>query len=648
MSGRPSEGLQEIFDPDGLLARRLPRYEYRPSQRAMAEAVLEAIQNRHTLCVEAGTGTGKTLAYLIPALFSEGRVLISTATRNLQDQIFLKDIPFIREHLFPELSATIMKGRQNYLCLKKLYDPDPLADLREGSKEEREALKEWAEASENGERSELAWMPEENSSWPLYDASSDHCTGQKCGHFDRCFITRMRQKALESDLVVVNHALFFSNLALETDEIGRILPNFSVLILDEAHEIEDIAANHFGRHVSNRQIEDLCRDLSRLFQDSQTVLKAIDRLQSGAARLFDSLPPELGRHSLNLYPDQRGGTVDLRQALLDPAETLQAAILSLYHHLLGTGSRPPDAEPLIRRLEAAAAIFQDIFDPEQTGNVYWYERRARGVFLHANPIDVAPILQEKLYSRADTTILTSATLTTNGNFDYLKERLGVPDPREVITPSEFDFALQAILYVPRAFPEPRSQDYLPRALAEIREILEITDGHAFLLFTSFQQLESVYQGLSRRIPFPLLRQGEQPRNELLERFRSTPNAVLCATSSFWQGVDVQGDSLRAVIIDKLPFAVPSEPLVAARLHQLEQQGENAFLRYSVPQAVITLKQGLGRLIRSRQDRGVLAVFDSRLRTRRYGRLFLESLPNCPVTDNIEDIRYFYGRSASLE
>ncbi len=648
MSGNLRDGitLEAIFKPGGILERRFPSYEYRPSQHVIAKAVLDAIRNRYPLCVEDGTGTGKTLAYLIPSLFSNQRVIVSTATKNLQDQLFSKDIPFIREHLFPSLSVTYMKGRQNYLCLRKLHEQSPPGEGFEGAPEHWEALSQWVEQTEHGERSELSWMGDEDALWRHLDARSDTCTGQKCSLFDQCYVTRMRQRALESDLIVVNHALFFAHLALENDEIGRLLPNFSVLILDEAHEVAEIATNHFGKRISNYQIEEFCHHSGKVLSDCAELVGLVAKIQSSSTAFFSSFPGLMGRYSLNFYQDPDGTTLDLRTEVLEQFRRLQRSLLALLHNLQQQSRLPGEADPLVRRLEQMSATLEEIFNLENSENVYWFEKRSRGVFLHVNPIEVAPILREKLFSRTDTTILTSATLTTNNDFEYFKERLGIPEPREVIAASEFNYSEQAILYIPRSFPEPRSTRYLPRALTEIQEILGITRGYAFLLFTSFANMNRVYEALRERTSFPLLRQGDLPKNQLLELFRATPHAVLCATSSFWQGVDVQGDALRAVIIDKLPFLVPSEPLVAARLNWLEREGTNSFLRYTVPEAIITLKQGLGRLIRSRQDRGILAVLDTRLRTRSYGKLFLESLPSCTVTDNIDELRDFCQEHAS--
>lgn len=633
--------LKGIFGQEGILARSLPGYEFRPSQLQMAEGVLEAIVNGGLLCVEAGTGTGKTLAYLIPSLFSRKRVMVSTATRNLQDQIFFKDIPFIRDHIFPGLSATYMKGRQNYLCLKKFHETSGKPSLLAEAGAEREALAQWLQETESGDRAELSWLRDDDPLWRRLDARSDTCTGQRCSFYEECFITRMRQRALEADIIVVNHALFFSNLALQSDEVGRILPDFSVLVLDEAHEVEDIASMHFGRQLSSHQIDELCRDFLQELGEEPQWRNRLGELQVRAASFFASFPVGEGRYSLTSFRTPGGETVDLRDSLTGPVTRLLDLMRSLGEELLERGSESAEVDKLMGRLEHLLELLFEVFHDEDPERVYWFERRGNGVFLYMTPIRVAGLLRDSLFSRTDSVVLTSATLTTDHTFDYLRERLGLEEPEELIVPGEFDYASQALMYIPRDFPEPRSPGFTQRALAEIERIVQITDGHAFILFTSFQQMDRVYQALQQRLPFPVLRQGDMPKGALLERFKVTPHAVLCATSSFWQGVDVRGDALRAVIIDKLPFRVPTEPLVAARIQALQKGGENAFFSYSVPDAVITLKQGLGRLIRSRDDRGILTLFDSRIWRRGYGRIFLSSLPKCPVTDNIEDLKNFF-------
>jgi len=606
----------------------------------MAEAVLDAIQNDRHLIVEAGTGTGKTLAYLIPALCSPRRVIISTATRNLQEQLFSKDVPFIRKHLFPKLSVTYMKGRNNYLCLRRLHQGAPLP-LVAGAEEELRELRSWSGKTETGDRAELKWISDDDPVWKHVDACSESCIGQKCEYFDQCFITRMRQRALESNLIIVNHALLFSNLAIQTDEIGRVMPEFGVLILDEAHEVEDVACSHFGQEVSSYQVDELCRDFRAVFREDADTLASVGEIEDRAAEFFNAFPGPEGHYSLNIYRTPGGNLVDLRLENGVAYQRLKSSLQVLYHQVQKMTNRPADAESLLRRLTQLSKDLDEVMLGDSEEQVYWYDKRGRGVVLHISPIHVAPILNDVLFDRVPSVILTSATLTTAGNFQYIRERLGVSKAIELSVTGEFDYARQTILYVPRSFPEPRSAEYFLRALREIREILSITEGHAFLLFTSFQQMNRFYRSLRERLDFPLLRQGDQPKNQLLEAFRTTPHAVLCATASFWQGVDVQGDALRAVIIDKLPFQVPSEPIVAARLNRLRKEGRNSFLEYSVPEAVITLRQGLGRLIRSKQDRGILAVLDSRLRSRSYGKLFLDSLPNCPLTDNIVALRNFY-------
>jgi ATP-dependent DNA helicase DinG len=634
--------LEQVFEPGGLLDRRLPRYEYRPSQLQMAKAVLAAIQEPRHLFVEAGTGTGKTLAYLIPALFSQKRVIVSTATKNLQDQLFFKDIPFIRKHLFPHLAATYMKGRQNYLCLQKMHSHKGQGLLAGGAAEEWDSLTGWAAKTETGDYAELTWIGEDSPFLRILDARSDNCLGQKCTLFAECFVTRMRQRAVESDVIVVNHALFFSNLALQNDEMGRVLPDFSVLILDEAHEVEDIACTHLGRHVSNYQVDDLCRDFRVSMGDCPELLPVVDKLDEKAAEFFSGFPAGEARFTSGQSRFASGMIAALVPELQNRHEALLGACSALYHSLFRQSQRPSEADSLLRRLESLRENLTRVFEEEKEEEVRWFERRGRGVYLHMNPIDVAAVLKDSLFAKTDAAVLTSATLTASGSFDYIRERLGVAEAMEVRLPGEFDYATQTILYVPKEFPEPGSAQYFLRTLREIREILEITEGHAFLLFTSFYQMERVYKSLHGAIQYPVLKQGSMPKGKLLDLFKETPHAVLCATASFWQGVDVQGDALRAVIIDKLPFSVPTEPVVAARVKRLTKEGENAFLRYTVPEAIIALKQGLGRLIRSRDDRGILAVFDSRIRTRRYGELFLQSLPKCPVTDNMMALRNFFS------
>lgn len=646
MGGRKAR-LEEIFGPGGLLDRKLDNYEFRPSQLAMAEAVGDAIRRRRHLCVEAGTGTGKTLAYLVPALLSGKRTLISTATRNLQDQIFHKDLPFLRRYLLPKLSATYMKGRQNYLCLRRYQDERRQLALEGFRRGEAESFDRWVRETQTGDRAELPWLRDDDPGWDRLDARSDACTGQKCPFFADCYVTRMRQQAFAADVVVINHALFFASLALELDEIGRLLPDYGVLILDEAHELEDIAADHFGKRLSNYQLEDLSRVLRKAPAAAlESYLRAVDRLDSAAFRFFAVFPPGEGRQSVSRYRGRDGRIEDLRSELTGAAEDL-AGWLRLIADLLR--SEAPDWEeldPVCRRIGRYADTLAAFCSGDDEDLVSWFERTGRGVFFHLSPIEVAPLLRERLFKDADTVVLTSATLTVDGRFDYFRSRIGVDRCAELTVPGEFDYSRQAVLYVPRHLPDPRSQADVGPLVREFRQLLRLTDGHAFLLFTSFQMLERIYLALSAETDYPLLRQGDRPKQALLEQFRTTPRAVLCAAASFWQGVDVQGDALRLVVVDKLPFHVPTDPLVAARIERLQKMERNGFLEYTLPAAIIMLRQGLGRLIRSRNDTGILAVLDSRLWTKTYGRAFFNSLPNCPVTDNMAALENLFFQIVS--
>ncbi len=629
--------LDKIFGPQGWLARNHPKYEYRHGQLEMAEAVESALENRQHLIVEAGTGTGKTLAYLVPIIRSGQRVVISTGTKNLQEQVFFKDIPFLKK-LFPEIRATLMKGRQNYLCRQKLYDIEKqpvLSGLEEVDLYAQ--IKDWEKRTETGDRAELERLPDTSQLWSRIDARSESCTGQKCKEFERCFITRMHQRAAESDIIIVNHHLFFADLALRQMEYASLLPDYSASVFDEAHDIEDVATQYFGIQVSNYRVEELARDTEATLR-----LKAI---QSG--EVLASVA-ELRRRSdlfFELFPSKEGRTVfNNRQDFLEVHRGEYSSLLNaqvrLATELTRLKERPEEINNLSRRAEDLRKAFEFALESQERNFVYWWERRGRGVFLEVSPIDVSALLRERLLEKVDCIVFTSATLAVGGNFDFLKRRLGIQNPKEKIFESNFDFGKQALLYTPVHLPDPREPDFARLASEEIFQILKTTRGRAFVLFTSHQQMREVFEHLRRRLRYPMLIQGSAPRTALLDRFRKTLHAVLFATSSFWQGVDVQGQQLSAVIIDRLPFAVPTDPVVAARIRMIQEDGGNAFTDYQTPEAVIALKQGFGRLIRSESDRGVLAILDHRIVRKPYGRVFFESLPAYRRTERLEDVRAF--------
>jgi len=649
-----TEELLEILGPQGSVARHHANYEFRPGQVQMAEAVAAAIGDRHHLCVEAGTGTGKTLAYLIPAIFSGRRVIISTATKNLQEQLFFKDLPFLENALGRPLSVCYMKGRSNYLCLKKLSEINSETYLfSPHDPEYLRVIRAWAAKTDTGDRAELRELPEELPLWQKLDARRDTCTGQKCDDFESCFVTRVRQRALESDLVVVNHHLFFADLALRQGDFGAVLPEYSVAIFDEAHELEDIATQYFGVMISNYRIEELVRDTDRAIREagegSEFIRNQLTKLMARSLAFFSRFISKEGRFQLAEFgPDET-----LRRGIGPPDENgeayraLQSDLALIAAGLDNLPMRSDTLDALIRRCEELRDALVSIMESDSMEHVYWYECRGRGVFLWATPIRVADVLREKLFQDVDTVVLTSATLSTGGNFNFVRARLGLDRTAELILGSHFDFTRQSIFYVPRDLPEPREPDWAAQACRVLEKVLDASRGRAFLLFTSYAQMQQVHRTLRERLPYPVLMQGERSKAALLEEFRAKPHSVLFATNSFWQGVDVQGEALSCVVIDKLPFSVPSDPVTAARIRHLNQTGGNAFYDYQIPEAVILLKQGLGRLIRSRNDRGILVLLDKRVVTKGYGRIFLTSIPPAPLTHSLEELRNFFAAPVSL-
>jgi len=641
----------------------------------MAQAVEQALSEKRHLIVEAGTGTGKTLAYLVPIIHSGKRVIISTGTKNLQEQLFYKDVPFLEQALSaglsasgPRLAVCYMKGRNNYLCRKKLYDltdQPVLSGLDEI--EQYRAIAAWEKNTATGDRAELAELPEASALWHKLDARADTCTGQKCSQWERCFITEMRRKAMESDIIIVNHHLFFADLAIkmqaEEAQDAGILPDAAAVIFDEAHELENVAGSYFGISVGNLRVEELARDVEHSMQNnrmlSASLSRALGNLRDRSQLFFSLLPSGNGRFAFDTrreFMEENG----------DEFIALDQALIWLTGELEGLPQKPEEIFNFVRRAQEIQVQLRFVLESEDHNTVFWIERRGRSqlpprsgdtenkpwgqgrqhVFLQATPIDVGPILRECLWSKLECAVLASATLAVGGGFEYIRKRLGLENARELILESHFDYANQAILYVPPDLPDPRTPQFTTKAADRIRKLLEITRGRAFVLFTSYAQMNDIYQRLLGEVEFPMLRQGDAPKSALLEEFRLTPNAVLFATSSFWQGVDVQGEQLSCVIIDRLPFAVPSDPVVSARVKAIDAGGGNAFFQYQVPAAVITLKQGFGRLIRSLHDRGLLVLLDNRILKKQYGRVFVESLPNYRRTTDVRVVEEFFGVRSS--
>ena len=606
----------------------------------MAEEVESALEHHRHLIVEAGTGTGKTLAYLAPILRSGQRVVVSTGTKNLQEQLFFKDIPFLKR-LVPEIRAILMKGRQNYLCRQKLYDLEKQPGLTgAGDAQYLPLIRAWEERTKTGDRAELEELPDASALWPHIDARREACTGQKCPQFDRCFITWMHQRASEANLIVVNHHLFFADLALKRTEYGSLLPEYAAVVFDEAHEIEDVATRYFGLQVSSYRLEELARDteVTTRLHDLRIpeLLAAVGELRGRASLFFELFPTSDGRSSF----DHRTEFLEKNQGTYS---SLLNALVRLQSELMRVKERPEEITNLANRASELRENLELVMEGHDRNMVFWWERRGRGMFLEATPIDVGPILRERLFERVDTVILTSATLAVAGNFSFLRARLGVQNAKEKVFPSHFNFGEQALLYIPAHLPDPREPDFPRIAAEEVTLLLKLTRGRAFVLFTSYAQMRDLYERVRPRLQYPLMIQGSAPAPVLLKKFRSTSHGVLFATSAFWQGVDVQGQQLSAVIIDRLPFAVPTDPVVAARVRQINEDGGSGFTQYQLPEAVIALKQGFGRLIRSENDHGLLAILDNRLVRKGYGKIFFDSLPPYRRANRLDEVKAFMQR-----
>jgi len=630
--------MEKIFGRDGLLSRALEDYEYRPVQETMALEVERAIDEGRASIIEAGTGTGKTLAYLIPAVLSQKKTIISTGTKTLQDQLLDQDIPFLKKHLPQPFRAVCMKGRANYLCLYRFHrsieQPELLPD---DGKSLTKRLIDWAQQTTSGDRAELHWLPDDFAGWEPMNARGDRCLGQKCPTFEQCFLTNLRQQAASADIVVVNHHLFFADLAVRSGGYGQVIPPYEVVIFDEAHLLEETANSYFSIQASSYRLLELFRDISGELAAARSQNTSLSRTLQNLGRLamqfFEGFPASDKRQRLQgeTFPQE------IQQRWSELSQSLDQLIGELF-------GQEDVSEGLSschgRALEIKQAL-ELIIDQSDPNYVYWYETRGKGKFLWASPVQVAPILEELLFHRAKPYIFTSATLAVGKSLEFFKKRLGLPrETKGLILDAPFFYGEQALIYLPKHLPLPDSANFIPALTKEVEAILAETGGRAFILFTSHRNLREVYSRLSQMHSYTLLVQGEQPKATLLKRFRDDTSSVLLGTASFWHGIDMPGETLSCVIIDNLPFAPPNDPLVAARLEKIAEAGGNPFWDYQVPSAVLALRQGLGRLIRRTTDTGVLAVLDSRLFKRSYGKIFLESLPETTITYQREDIGKF--------
>lgn len=604
------------------------------------------------LVAEAGTGTGKTLAYLVPAALAGRRVLLSTGTRTLQDQIYYKDIPALAHSLGREIRAAYMKGRTNYLCLHRFSRlKEAVAALAGDERRWIEQIAEWSEHTNTGDRAEIDDLPDDLPLWSELTATSEQCLGRDCPEYSSCFITRMRDAAAAADIVVVNHHLLCADASVRQGEFGEVIPACDTAIIDEAHQLEDVVTQYFGVALTPGRIDDFVRDATQVVaaipanagSAAVAIAQAVGDVQHAARRVFDAARSELAGGGGG---DRVRLSADMAARLVDVARGLDDALARVIDELGRRAGTEEDVKAIRVRAEGIRDDLGLLIAADDARYVHFIEARGRSVSLRAAPIETSSIIRDVVLAGRHATVLTSATLTVETSFDYVLGRLGLSGATTLRLPSEFDYRAQTILYLPAGMPEPRSKEFNATAATHIAALLDRTSGRAFVLFTSYAAMREVHERLIDTVPWTLFVQGTAPRTSLLRDFRATSNSVLLATASFWQGVDVAGEALSCVIIDRLPFASPADPLVAARIASIEERGGHPFHEYQVPLATLTLLQGLGRLIRTHSDRGVLAVLDPRLTRMSYGRRFLSSMPPAPMTDDLDDVARFFGRPAA--
>lgn len=634
-----ADELQSVFEENGPLARSIAGYSTRPQQQIMAESIAQALDKNETLIVEAGTGTGKTYAYLVPVLLAGTKVIISTGTKHLQDQLFHRDLPVVRDALGVSCRTALLKGRANYLCLHRLQ----LAQGEGWSASQKQVqelrrVQDWSGRTVSGDVVELSSIPEGSPVWPRVTSTPENCLGQECEFSDRCFVIKARRAAQQADLLVVNHHLLFADMVLKEEGFGELLPGADAIILDEAHQLPEVASHFFGIRFSSRQLLELVRDtkMEHVSEagDMQDLPAAAGILEKAVLDTRLALGTETRSAAWNDVKHQ----ASLQSSLTKLKESLTA----LTAWLEVAASRGKGLDGCWRRGLDLQQQLQLMTDEVPDEYIHWFETRSRAFTLHLTPLAVAHNFQDQMANMEGAWVFTSATLTVCDRFDHFAARLGLDKARTLCLDSPFDYKNNALLYLPKNLPEPNS-DPFTRAVAELAlQVIQASGGRAFLLFTSHRALNEAAEIIEADSEYPMLVQGSAPRSELLKRFRELGNAVLLGTNSFWEGVDVRGPALSCVLIDRLPFASPGEPVLQARIEALRSRGGNPFMEYQLPNAVIALKQGIGRLIRDQQDRGVLVLCDPRLLGKSYGKVFLDSLPAMFCSRDLDDVHMFFA------
>lgn len=630
--------MEQVLSAEGPFAKLIKGFQARPQQQAMLQTILSTMQHQSTAIIEAGTGVGKTFAYLVPALLNPERVIVSTGSKTLQDQLYHKDLPLVRKALHSSSKIALLKGRANYLCLYRME-----LTLTEGRLPDRNSvvwlrrIRDWAALTRTGDIAELSSVPHDADIWQRVTSTVDNCLGMQCKHYQDCHVVKARRNAQEADLLVVNHHLFFADLALKEEGFGELLPSANMVILDEAHQLPEIASGFFSDTFSSRQLLDWKRD---------TLLEAVENA-ADMPQIRDALD-QFEKAILDLrlamdVPGQRApwSTINQKPAIASQLEVLQERFALLAGLLEHAAERSKGLQTAYQRLLEQQARLQRLYTP-QADSVQWFETFTRGFTITTTPLDVAVPFRKSLAELPCSWVMTSATLAVGQSFEHFSQRMGMEGATTLQLDSPFDYWHHALLYLPAGLPEPQDRDFVSAVVEASIPVINACGGRTFMLFTSYRALNEAADLLREQIDYPLLVQGESSQRDMIDKFRELGNAVLLGTASFWEGVDVRGEALSCVIIDKLPFAAPNDPVLEARMDAIRQRGGNPFTEYQIPQAVIALKQGVGRLIRDANDKGVLMLCDSRLRTRNYGKIFLDSLPHMPRTQKLDIVKRFFA------
>ena len=630
----------DLLSGDGVFSHAIEGFTARAGQQALSATIQSVINSKKVLIAEAGTGIGKTFAYLVPAIISNKKVIISTGTRHLQDQLFHTDIPLVKKALKLDLPCSLLKGRSNYLCLYRLGIADELAFLTRETQDHLSRIRRWSKQTKHGDVAEMSEISEDSRVWPVVTSTADNCLGSECAEYSNCYVVKARRDAQEADIVVVNHHLLLADMAIKEEGFGELLPAADTFIIDEAHQLPEVASRFFGKGFSSRQLNNIINDsIAEQIKDAPDMHSIRDAC--------DELKTTMAQFRLALGADKQRDTwskIENKPALKKAAENLTRVLEELMESLHIAAERGRGLEQCYERCSIIYHNFKSYGDntDAKTGNIYWYETFTKGFILHSTPLDIAGLFKQQRDALPGAWIFTSATLEVNHDFSHFAQRLGLDQYEKGNWNSPFDYQQQSLLYLPENLPEPSSYDYTEKLIERAIPVLQASKGRAFVLFTSYRALNEAAKFLERKLNYPILIQGSLPKHQLLKKFRELGNAILLGTGSFWEGVDVRGEALSCVIIDKLPFASPGDPVMQARLDGIRKQGGNPFMDYQLPQAVIALKQGAGRLIRDMKDYGVLMIGDNRLRSKQYGKVFLQSLPDMPKTTRQQDVDAFYA------